>query len=89
MREDGLLNHAFSPAGCFPNGYYFHFEVINTCPRGGEVAEFIPVHVADTLTADTAWIFWSLCAEVWFAHGVPPVLCSLFSRCFVPLIIPA
>ena len=91
MGEDRLLNRAFSPAGCFPHGDYFHVEVINinTCPRYGEVTEGIPVNITNTLTKHAQWIFWSLCAEVWFAHGLPPVLCSLFSRCFVPLIIHA
>ena len=89
MGEDRLLNRAFSPAGCFPHGHYFQVDVINTCPGCGEVAEGIPVNIANTLTKRAQWIFWSLCAEVWFAHGLPPVLCSLCSRCFVPLIIPA
>ena len=91
MGEDRLFYFTFTPACCLLDGHYFYVEVINinTCPRCGEASEFIPVGVANDLTADAACIFWSLCAEVWFAHGLPPVLYSLCSRCFVPLIIPA
>ena len=91
MGEDRLFYFTFTPACCLLDGHYFYVEVINinTCPRCGEVTEGIPVNIANALTERAQWIFWSLCAEVWFAHGLPPMLCSLCSRCFVPLIIPA